>query len=358
MDSATPARLRRVSLAGLLAGDLSVVNELLSACQEVGFFYLDFQNPSTCGILDDVDNIAALGTSVFQLPQEEKQEFSTEKFGPSKILGYKKAGLSSSPFAGKRDGFESFMVRDNAQIRDGGGMSIAVLTPSQVANVSLFGQDDTLPLVVPTPLKENVHLLERFVTQVHEYAMCILSSLSDALRLSTNLKEKHRMDQPSTTSLGMLQYLSYGSSDDDIGHIAHTDIGTLAMVFSQTGGLQVLPPGTEEWRFIEPLPGHAIVNVGDSLSFLTNGALCSCLHRVVPPPDAVGQTKFSVVYLLRPEFDVVFKAHGKEWKSQDWHNQKFSILRAAHLDRQHGAIQTGRQGYNGLVQPDEESASV
>lgn len=32
-----------------------------------------------------------------------------------------------------------------------------------------------------------------------------------------------------------------------------------------TGGLQVLPPGSVDWQWIKPLPGHAVCNVGDTL---------------------------------------------------------------------------------------------
>jgi hypothetical protein len=35
-----------------------------------------------------VDDLAAVGNSVFKLPLEEKEQYSTEKHLPSRLLGY------------------------------------------------------------------------------------------------------------------------------------------------------------------------------------------------------------------------------------------------------------------------------
>lgn len=184
---------------------------------------------------------------------------------------------------------------------------------------------------------------------VHGYTDCILSILSKALNLPKDLKDCNRIDQPSSANLALLNYLPWGSSDEKIGNMAHTDMGTLTVVFTKVSGLQALLPGNEDWSFIPPRVGHAVVNVGDSLRFLSKGALTSSLHRVVPPPDSHGQDKFSVIYFLRPEFDAKFTTHdGRQITSVEWHNQKYALFREASLDaKQHGAMLTGRQDYLG-----------
>jgi isopenicillin N synthase-like dioxygenase len=170
------------------------------------------------------------------------------------------------------------------------------------------------------------------------------------LQLHLDLKDCHRKCELSTTGLGLLKYLPYGSIDANIGHITHNDLGTLAIVFFNKGGLQVFMPGLEDWRYIAPKPGNAIVNVGDSLTALSKGALRSCLHRVVPPPDAWDQTKFSLVYLMRPEYDTVFTtSDGKKWRSLDWHNRKFTVLRATDLVQSQDSDLTGCHGFIGLA---------
>lgn len=89
----------------------------------------------------------------------------------------------------------------------------------------------------------------------------------------------------------------------------HTDFGSVTILFNRLGGLQVLPPGKDaEWVYVRPLPGHAIVNLGDAMVKFTNGLLRSNIHRVVAPPGEQAETtRFSLVYFARPEDDVLLR---------------------------------------------------
>ncbi|KAG6010351.1 hypothetical protein E4U21_006915 [Claviceps maximensis] len=332
--SVKQANLKSISLASLLAGDTHVTQDLVEACKVNGFFYLDFCHESTCDILELVDELAAIGKSTFALSLEEKEEYSTERYLPSRLLGYKRAGCSVGPFAGRKDGYESFSIHNNG----------------------IFGEDT---MIVPRVIHDNLHLFDKFLSQVHDYTDCILSLLSKALHLPFDLKDCHRRDRPSAANMALLKYLAWGSSGDRIGNMAHTDMGTLTVVFSKSDGLQAMLPGFKDWSFIPPRAGHAVVNVGDSLRFLSKGALASSLHRVVPPPNSAGKDKFSVIYFLRPEFDATFTTHdGKEVNSIEWHNQKYALFREASLDaKRHGAILTGRQEYLGSTDKLRESES-
>ncbi|KAG4433955.1 hypothetical protein IFR05_010568 [Cadophora sp. M221] len=325
------AELKSISLVGLLEGSSDAVSDLVSACKINGFFYLDFHGITGSETLKQVDELVEIGNSVFQLPLEEKEEYSTEKHLPSRLQGYKRAGCSVGPFAEKKDGYESFSIHNNG----------------------LWGGD---PLHLPLGFQENVPLIKAFMGQVHEYTECILSILSKALDLPYDLKDCHRKDKPSSANMALLKYLPWSSDAEKVGNMAHTDMGTLTMVFTKAEGLQALlpgPAGTDEWSYISPRPGHAIVNVGDSLRFMSKGALASSLHRVVPPPlpQSAGESKFSCIYFLRPELDAKFTDHaGREINSIEWHNQKYSLFREASLDaKEHGAMLTGRGGYLGAT---------
>lgn len=202
-------------------------------------------------------------------------------------------------------------------------------------------------MISPPAIDENLQLFKMFMSEAHDYTDCILSTLSKALNLPNDLKECNRRDVPSAANMAMLQYLPWGSSEEKIGNMAHTDMGTLTVVFSKSDGLQTLLPGDDDWSFVPPRTGHAVVNVGDSLRFLAQGQLASSLHRVVPPLDSSGQDKFSVIYFLRPELDAKFTTHdGQKITSVEWHNQKYSLFREASIDdKQHGAMLTGRKEY-------------
>jgi isopenicillin N synthase-like dioxygenase len=80
---------------------------------------------------------------------------------------------------------------------------------------------------------------------------------------------------------------------------AHTDFGTLTLVFQDAvGGLEV--HDGRLFRPIVPVPGAVVVNVGDMLEQLSNGRWRSALHRVVAPgqlmqPQREQETETSVV---------------------------------------------------------------
>jgi isopenicillin N synthase-like dioxygenase len=62
------------------------------------------------------------------------------------------------------------------------------------------------------------------------------------------------------------------------------------------------------WAYVRPLPGHAIINLGDALVKFTSGILRSNTHRVVAPPGAQGDvTRYSLVYFSRPEDEVILR---------------------------------------------------
>ncbi|GFF28578.1 oligopeptide transporter, partial [Aspergillus udagawae] len=72
------------------------------------------------------------------------------------------------------------------------------------------------------------------------------------------------------------------------------------------------------------------------------------VHYVVPPTDAWDQTKFSLIYVIRPEYDTTV-SDGKEWRSLDWHNRKFTLLRASHSIQSQDSGLTGRHGFIGFA---------
>lgn len=90
---------------------------------------------------------------------------------------------------------------------------------------------------------------------------------------------------------------------------AHTDFGSLSFLHNRLGGLQVLPPGSPDWQYVRPLPGHAVCNIGDALTIFSGGILRSNLHRVVPLPDIqAAYDRWSVGYFSRPNHNVYLHA--------------------------------------------------
>lgn len=87
LEATKQADLKSISLTGLLERRLETVNDLVTACKEDGFFYLDFSDPLTSRALSQVDELTVAGKSVFSLSLEEKEQYSTEKHLPSRLQG-------------------------------------------------------------------------------------------------------------------------------------------------------------------------------------------------------------------------------------------------------------------------------
>ncbi|KAH9936761.1 Clavaminate synthase-like protein [Epithele typhae] len=61
---------------------------------------------------------------------------------------------------------------------------------------------------------------------------------------------------------------------------------SMSFLHNRLGGLQVLPPGSDQWFYIKPLSGHATCNIGDALNIFSGGILRFNIHRVVPSTNA------------------------------------------------------------------------
>jgi len=92
---------------------------------------------------------------------------------------------------------------------------------------------------------------------------------------------------------------------------AHTDYGTLTLLFQDTvGGLQVQNPTTKQFASAPPIPGTIVVNAADLLARWSNDVLRSTLHRVVAPPpqpiselEALTPKRQSIAFFCNPNFN-------------------------------------------------------
>jgi isopenicillin N synthase-like dioxygenase len=98
---------------------------------------------------------------------------------------------------------------------------------------------------------------------------------------------------------------------------AHTDFGTLTLLFQDTVGGLELRDSDDVFRPVVPLEGAIVVNSGDMLGHLSNGRWKSVFHRVVAPGDLIESTsqqavvsedevadRYSLVFFGVPNADV------------------------------------------------------
>ncbi|KAJ6111728.1 hypothetical protein N7523_007789 [Penicillium sp. IBT 18751x] len=273
--------LPKVSLEGLQNGNREVSRHLFQACQEWGFFSLDLRSSQRGNeLLEDAGRMFDLTRETFHLDQSILDNFAYKP--PGDLTGYKRKGQLKTD-DGKMDCMELY-------------------------NIS---QDDILG---NCPSRRNADPIEakrielrQFIDHSHSIIDVILSRLDDELGLeSGTLSALSPLDQISETSIRLLRSQSEPSSEDhNINLGGHTDIGSITLLFNVVGGLQILPADRENklenWLYVKPEPGHAIVNIGDTLVEWTGGLLRSSLHRVVTAPgEQALETRESVAYLVRP----------------------------------------------------------
>lgn len=111
-------------------------------------------------------------------------------------------------------------------------------------------------------------------------------------------------------------YYPASSSPEASGPIragAHSDYGSVTLLFRLPGqaGLEILK-GDGTWAAVpvNPDPGNLsdppiLVNIGDLLSFWTNGMLKSTVHRVT---FSGGQERYSMAYFCHPLDDAKLEA--------------------------------------------------
>ncbi|KAL3788619.1 hypothetical protein ACHAWO_011835 [Cyclotella atomus] len=95
---------------------------------------------------------------------------------------------------------------------------------------------------------------------------------------------------------------------------AHTDYGLFTILQQdEIGGLQIRNKSMQ-WIDARPVPGSFVINVGDMLSWWTEGEFASTVHRVISPAlrngnedDNESKHRYSIPFFFNPDHDAVVK---------------------------------------------------
>ncbi|GJN87345.1 hypothetical protein Rhopal_000294-T1 [Rhodotorula paludigena] len=263
-----------VDYAKVAAGDDAEIDVLWNACTTIGFFYL-----KNHGVEDLTEPMFKMGEDTFSQPLEDLLPFEQGDSGMS--AGYKRAGSTNVDAKGNVDTVQ-FM---------------------NVAKDDALAYPEVRQRTYPKVVNEHMSTITNFIRTSDNVLQTLMGVLEIRLGLPKGTfaalhKEGDISGSESRCILkpaeGEKGYIAEGKSDDGdpaaaIG--AHTDFG-------------VLPPGTSKWQHIRPLPGHAVCNVGDTLSVYSGNLFKSNIHRVVPPPPPQNMhARWSLVYFIRPGFD-------------------------------------------------------
>ncbi|CAI7634726.1 unnamed protein product [Penicillium discolor] len=284
-DDVSTAPLLRLSSGKLLEGDPTEHKRLFQASTDIGFFYLDLSDSDQgSSLLGDADDLFQVGERLFELSLEEKKQYDFS--GQNSYFGYKGQGAAVVDKQGNLDRNEFYNVSKD----------------------DIMGISDPLP--APDTLHKSRARLGSFMQGSHAFVTLILDILNDQLALPKDtLSNLHRQQAVSGDQVRFVKAPPQPVDDRRTALGQHTDFGSVTVLFNRLGGLQVLPPGADaEWVYVRPLPGHAIVNLGDAMVKFTNGLFRSNIHRVVAPPGLQAEsTRYSLVYFARPEDSVMLR---------------------------------------------------
>ncbi|GAA5932037.1 hypothetical protein JCM1841_003602 [Sporobolomyces salmonicolor] len=151
--------------------------------------------------------------------------------------------------------------------------------------------------------KETINRFHLLCDELHPRIMSLLA-------LALNLPKDYFVPSISSRSACLL-LLHYpptrrDGSNSRLG--AHTDFGTITLLWQdETGGLEVEGPDGG-WVAVEPKANTFVINIGDILSRWSNLKLKSTVHRAVLPPSATDdpltgltRTRRSVAYFCNPD---------------------------------------------------------
>ncbi|KAH7379628.1 2OG-Fe(II) oxygenase superfamily protein [Pyrenochaeta sp. MPI-SDFR-AT-0127] len=178
-----------------------------------------------------------------------------------------------------------------------------------------------IPKFIPANDKEPFHpYLRQFRAEIEDFSRRSLELASKVFTLFSIILElpedyfsrQHLYDDQSEDHLRYMIYRPRSAEDDakvqDTWSRAHTDFGSLTLLWSQNvAGLQLKTPAGE-WKYVPPVDNGIICNVGDTLDFWSAGYLKSTIHRVQrPPEDQAHIHRLGLFYFVRPGNEVDIK---------------------------------------------------
>ena len=134
----------------------------------------------------------------------------------------------------------------------------------------------------------------------------VMEAFAIALDLPINyFRERHKGEN---VALRYLHYPISGKnlSANQLGAGAHTDFGTITLLFQDdVGGLQI-QNRSGQWLDAVHIQGTVIVNTADLIATWTNDRYCSSPHRVRAITG--GRERYSIAFFVDPDTDVPVSA--------------------------------------------------
>ncbi|XVE88716.1 hypothetical protein DITRI_Ditri19aG0091300 [Diplodiscus trichospermus] len=265
-DAGSMPQIPVIDLERLISEDTadSELTKLDFACKEWGFFQL-VNHGVSCSL---VEKLKREVKDFFNLPMEEKK----------KLWQY----------PGEIEGFGQAFVVSEDQKLDWGDIFFISTLPLRYRKPHLFSN-------LPLPFRET---LDIYSWGMENLTMTILSLIAKAINMKA--EEMKELFEDGKVSIKMNYYPPCPQPKQAIGLTPHSDSVALTILLqvNEVDGLQVKKDG--KWVPIKPLPNAFIVNIGDILEIITNGAYRSIEHRATVNSE---RERISVATFYNPRYD-------------------------------------------------------
>ncbi len=263
-----------IDFSGMLSDSISerkaLAEEVDRSAKEVGFMYI-----TNCGIAPEtVKAVMSTAHRFFGMDSETKNGFM---FDQALNFGYHGMGKEALDPSKPADQKETFTMR----------------------NVSKFYSKSEL-----WPSFRYRQVACDFFADCQRLADRMMSAFALALDLPEGFfTNKH------TGILQTLRFLHYPpttvESSGQLGAGAHTDYGTLTLLFQdQSGGLEI-QDSEGNWIPAPPIENAVVINSGDLLARWTNDVYRSTPHRVQVRPADATNGRLSIAFFSDPDPEVL-----------------------------------------------------
>ncbi|KAL6106322.1 uncharacterized protein ACO6RY_10224 [Pungitius sinensis] len=256
----------------------TVKEQLESAFTQVGFVFL-----KNTGITqEEVDRIMAVSKTFFLQPVEVKKPFRRDSFDVNPNHGWVRLEVERLNPCCPEDLKESF-------------------------NVTSISPDIKWPSGAAEDFQETQ---TSFFRRCGQLSLRVLRAMALSLSLDPQVfLSAHRLigDEGNGTTLRSLYYPSVDHDkvkERQLRCGEHSDYGSITLLFSSSGGLQVRRR-SGEFIDVPYVPGAVLVNVADLMQRWTADRFVSVVHRVRLPPVGDSSTRQSVVFFVHPDDDAL-----------------------------------------------------
>jgi isopenicillin N synthase-like dioxygenase len=278
------SRIPIVDFTGFLSGSTAerrrIADEIIAACETIGFFYLTGHGVTETkrqAIFDRAEQF-------FHLPKEQKeQSTATQEWNRGYIFG----GSADRALDANTRVFEQYRIQrefapDDPDLKTDNPLFQPNRWPSQIDG---FGKD---------------------CIAYYDAMSDLASELLQAIAIGLDLPEDRfvRYFRKPVCQISLMYYPALpGDAGNEVKNLSiHTDEGPVVILAQgKIGGLEV-KTSDGRWLAAPPIPGAFTINIGNMMMWWSNGRLKSTLHRV---RNTSGQERFSVPFFWNADPSVI-----------------------------------------------------